>query len=58
MKTSTLKLVLAVVGGLVSCAVMALLHRPLWEVLLSLFLPGLMLYALDWALDRIWPRQS
>lgn len=56
MKVSTLKLGLAVVGGFVSCAVMAHLDRPLWELLLSLVLPGVLLYALDWVLDRIWPR--
>jgi hypothetical protein len=55
-KVSTLRLGLAVIGGFIACAVMAHLDRPLWELLLSLVLPGFVLYLLDWALDRIWPR--
>lgn len=56
MSTSALKFGLAVIVGFVSMAVMAHLDRPLWEILLSLVLPGVLLYALDWVLDRIWPR--
>lgn len=58
MTTFRLKLLLAVVGGWISLFVVARMGGELWELLLSLVLPGLLLFAMDWLFDRIWPRPN
>lgn len=57
MNANQLKAIIAILGGWASLFVTARMGGALWEMLLSFVAPGVMLYALDWALDRIWPWQ-